>query len=401
MKNPTCLAAFAAGSFAIAKIGNYQSIPDQAQLINQLDIARAHNVLSPSLANWSTVFLPPGSTYKSLRAKPFHVYNKDFLSIIGENPTLTLVHETNSDPIFHKAATWYPDQDKIFFSQNAGALAARTRLNKSSVIQKISIEEAATAAKRGSAPNVNVTIIGKYPKVINPNSKSLKSGYSVLQRAILTRQGIGEDIGPAILIVNPEAPYNATVILTSFYGRQFNSINNVMVHPKNSELYFTDTTYAYLQYFQPPPALPNQVYRFNPDTGALTVVADNFVGQPNSITFSPDSNKAYVANSSTDLALIGDVQLDSTFDNRKVFTIVHQGIPDSLHCNHNSNLYVSNAEGVIVYNPSGKLLGKIYTSVTSANFMFAYGGRLVILSKTKLWYATIAAEGGEPVHSIC
>jgi gluconolactonase len=35
--------------------------------------------------------------------------------------------------------------------------------------------------------------------------------------------------------------------------------------------------YGYWQYFRPQPGLPNQVYRFNPETGALTVVADGFV----------------------------------------------------------------------------------------------------------------------------
>jgi sugar lactone lactonase YvrE len=41
-------------------------------------------------------------------------------------------------------------------------------------------------------------------------------------------------------------------------------------------VYFTDTLYGYLQMFRPSPELPNQVYRFNPSTGAVTVVADGF-----------------------------------------------------------------------------------------------------------------------------
>jgi hypothetical protein len=35
--------------------------------------------------------------------------------------------------------------------------------------------------------------------------------------------------------------------------------------------------YGYWQYFRPQPGLQNQVYRFNPETGALTIVADGFV----------------------------------------------------------------------------------------------------------------------------
>lgn len=91
--------------------------------------------------------------------------------------------------------------------------------------------------------------------------------------------------------MNPVKPYNttgviclldsfsiliSTVIVNNFFGRQFNSPNDVVVNPRNSELYFTDSLYGYLQDFRPPPGLPVHVYRLNPDTGALSVVADGF-----------------------------------------------------------------------------------------------------------------------------
>lgn len=81
--------------------------------------------------------------------------------------------------------------------------------------------------------------------------------------------------------------------MNNFFGRQFNSLNDVSVHPINKDIYFTDTLYGFLQDFRPVPGLQNQVYRFNEATGALTVVADNFV-LPNGITFSPEGAYAYV-----------------------------------------------------------------------------------------------------------
>ena len=69
----------------------------------------------------------------------------------------------------------------------------------------------------------------------------------------------------------------AIVLLNNYFGRQFNSLNDVSVHPRNKHIYFTDTLYGYLQDFRPVPGLRNQVYRFNPETGAVTVVADGFV----------------------------------------------------------------------------------------------------------------------------
>lgn len=55
------------------------------------------------------------------------------------------------------------------------------------------------------------------------------------------------------------------------------------VHSGNGDLYFTDTLYGFLQDFRPAPGLRNQVYRFNFDTGGVTVVADDFTlpnGEP-------------------------------------------------------------------------------------------------------------------------
>jgi sugar lactone lactonase YvrE len=74
-----------------------------------------------------------------------------------------------------------------------------------------------------------------------------------------------------------------TVILNNYFGRQFNSLNDVAIHPRNKEMYFTDVTYGFLQDFRPAPVLPNQVYRFNPKTGLVSVVADGF-DKPNGMS---------------------------------------------------------------------------------------------------------------------
>jgi gluconolactonase len=64
--------------------------------------------------------------------------------------------------------------------------------------------------------------------------------------------------------------------VNNYFGRQWNSLNDVAVNPQNGDVYFTDTLYGYLQMFRPSPEIPNQVYRFTPSTGAVSVVADGF-----------------------------------------------------------------------------------------------------------------------------
>ena len=56
---------------------------------------------------------------------------------------------------------------------------------------------------------------------------------------ILITSGRGP-LPPSIALVNPRAPHNATVLLDNFFGRQFNSLNDIKIHPKSGILFFTD-----------------------------------------------------------------------------------------------------------------------------------------------------------------
>lgn len=52
------------------------------------------------------LFVWPGVTAESLLAKPFHIYDEEFYDVIGNNPSLTQIASSESDPIFHEAVTW-------------------------------------------------------------------------------------------------------------------------------------------------------------------------------------------------------------------------------------------------------------------------------------------------------
>ena len=90
-----------------------------------------------------------------------------------------------------------------------------------------------------------------------------------------------------------EGATEATALITNYYGRPFNSPNDVVVGKRDGGIWFTDPMYGSDQGFRPPPQLPNQVYRFNPKTGDIRVVADGF-GRPNGICFSPDETTIYI-----------------------------------------------------------------------------------------------------------
>ncbi|KIW28508.1 uncharacterized protein PV07_08167 [Cladophialophora immunda] len=391
---------FLVGLAALITSSSAQSNSSQILVVDQKSFNVLKPVPPPSESNLTTVFVPPGVTLQQALAKPFHVYDDAFLDIIGTNPTLTLIASTNSNPLFHEAVVWYPPTDEIFFVQNAGATAAGTGLNKSNIIQKIALSQAAAVSSlRNASGQVDVVTVNATPPVVNSNGATQYRG-----QLLFTGEGQGNNTAPALYVVNPRPPYNTTVLVNNYFGRQWNSLNDVAVNPMNGDVYFTDTLYGYLQDFRPSPELPNQVYRFTPSTGAVSVVADGF-DLPNGITFSPNGSYAYVTDTGAQYSFFGynmtapasiyqfTVLPDGTFANRKLFTYSSVGIPDGIHCDSNGNVYSGVGDGVHVWSPSGKLLGKIFLGTTSANFNFAGKGRMVICAETELYYATLAAEG--------
>lgn len=64
-----------------------------------------------------------------------------------------------------------------------------------------------------------------------------------------------------------------------------------------------------------------------------------------------------------------------------------------IHTDAKGNVYAGCGDGVHVWNPSGTLLGRIFTNGTSANFNFMGSGRMVICAETRLYYVTLAACG--------
>ncbi|KAK3331267.1 hypothetical protein B0H66DRAFT_469607 [Apodospora peruviana] len=377
-------------------------VPPLAQVINQKSFNTLQN--RSAVADGNSQFFPPGTTRDSLFAKPFHIYDDEFYDIIGPNPTLTLLNRTGSNPRFHEAPVWYPATDEVFFAQNAGARAAGTGLNRSAVIQKIALSEvtANISSQRSANGLVRVEYVNPNPTIINPNG-----GTNYRNRILFVGEGQGPNVAPAIYLMHPYSPYNTSILLDNYFGRQFNSINDIAINPRSGEIYFTDPTYGYVQDFRPPPGLPKQVYRFNETTGAVAVVADGF-NMPNGLAFSPNGQYLYIADTGMIQGFFGynysfpstiyryNAQEDGTLENRKTFAFVTPGVPDGIHFDTRGNVYAGCGDGVQVYNPSGKLIGKIYIGGTSANFQFAGKGRMVVLAETELYYVTLGAEGAFP-----
>ncbi|THC95091.1 hypothetical protein EYZ11_005415 [Aspergillus tanneri] len=312
----------------------------------------------------------------------FQIYDPRFLNITGPAPKLEILLRNNDFPFAHEASVYVPSTDELFLTSNI--FTDPVTNNPSIKISKVAV---------GSHPVTSKIIDSTIPM---PNG-GVNHGDGIL----FCGQGELNATG-GLFQMSIEPPYESELVIGDFYGAQFNSLNDVVVHSDGS-FWFTDPTYAYHQGFRPTPQLPNQVYRFDPATKNVRIMADGF-GRPNGICFSPDEKTAYI----TDTAKVaGDGTTDPTkpatiyaYDlttihgepslvNRRVFAMVNAGVPDGIKVDMDGNVYAGCGDGIHVWSPGGVILGKILVKGGAANFSFGRNGRIFILNEHILWVAQL------------
>ncbi|OWZ08584.1 Gluconolaconase, partial [Phytophthora megakarya] len=182
-------------------------------------------------------------------------------------------------------------------------------------------------------------------------------------------------------------------LIIGYNGRNFSSLNDVRQHPKTGDLWFTDPEYGYIQHFRAEPKLPRQIYRFEPSTGVVQVLGDDFV-EINGIEFSPDYKTLYVSDTGAQKADLDlsrpatiyayDIVNDKRLENKRLFAFADKQIPDGVHTDTDGNVWAGCGDGVHIWNPEGILVGKIYLGETSNNFAFA-PGKVFVFANTRMW----------------
>ena len=190
-----------------------------------------------------------------------------------------------------------------------------------------------------------------------------------------------------------EADGTLQTLVDHYDGKKFNSPNDVVVK-SDGTIWFTD----------PPYGLPkgerkeldgNYVFRFDPSTKTTMIVSKDF-DMPNGLCFSPNEKKLYIADSSERRHIrVFEVQRDDTLTGGAVFCVIDKGVPDGIRCDATGRVFSSAADGVQIFAPDGKLIGKILVPETPANLCF--GGRngktLFIAARTSLYSIPLLVEG--------
>lgn len=320
---------------------------------------------------------------------PLEVYSKEFEEILGIKPQLV-----------HLAEGFGFTEGPVYLSignTDEGYLLFTDQINDNILIMRW----------HGLKPYDQITPLSWSTPVIFRHPSSIADGQTLdLEGRLLTAETTGRRI--SITELNGEVRTLAGV----FQGKPLNSPNDVVVK-SDGTVWFTDPSYGCLQFPQEC-YLPNNVYRFDPKTNDLQAIIKD-LKMPNGIAFSPDEKILYVIDSAAIQAprtyYVDNPHAIYAYDvldqgkkvaNQRLFTVVSPGFPDGMRLDIKGNIYVGALDGVQVFNPKGKLIGKILLPKETANLTFGSKDNnvLFICSSNSIWAIKLNTKGAKSIPRI-
>ncbi|HWA25685.1 MAG TPA: SMP-30/gluconolactonase/LRE family protein [Lacunisphaera sp.] len=207
-------------------------------------------------------------------------------------------------------------------------------------------------------------------------------------------------------VVRTEYDGAITVIADRFQGKPFNSPNDIVCKSDGS-VWFTDPPFGTSGYYEGEKAaaeLPTNLYRWDAVSKQLTVVAGD-INRPNGLAFSPDESKLYVVEAGVSPRVIRtyDVVDNGTrlAGQRAFITAEPSGTPDGLRVDVDGNLWcgwgmgAEGLDGVSIFNPEGRLIGRIDLPERCANVCFGgrHRNRLFMAASTSIYSLFLNTQG--------
>ncbi len=202
-----------------------------------------------------------------------------------------------------------------------------------------------------------------------------------------------------------ESDGTVTTLADRFEGKPLNSPNDVVVKSDGS-VWFTDPPFGLLSFYEgtvAKPELPTNVYRVDGATGALTVVAEG-VNCPNGLAFSPDESILYIVESRSvprNILAYDVVDGGRRITNRRTLIAAGPGTPDGFRCDVDGNLWCGwgmgdpALDGVAIFNPDGRLIGRIDLPERCANVCFGglHRNRLFMAAAKSVYALYVNTQG--------
>jgi len=169
---------------------------------------------------------------------------------------------------------------------------------------------------------------------------------------------------------------NYEVLVSHYEGSELNSPNDIVVK-RDGSIYFTDPNsgrtekYGVARY----PELDFQgVFRFDPETSELTLLASDFA-KPNGLCFSLDESLLFINDTDRQHIRVFDVLDDGRIANDRLWAETSgdaPGVADGMKVDSAGNLYSCGSGGIHVFDVNGARKGVIETPEVAANF--TWGG---------------------------
>ncbi|KAA8652234.1 SMP-30/gluconolactonase/LRE family protein [Aspergillus tanneri] len=336
-----------------------------------------------------------GSTLTDVKSADFVVFDKERgLEILGSEPSYEYMFAVSY--AIHEAPVYVESQNKLYLSQLAPPAGYLPQL----------------VVDLNQVPPTLSEFLSD-PPVYAPNGGTFHNG-KIIWGASGGNQTIeGGEQRVSLRTLDPETN-KTTTLVNNYFGYYFNTIDDLAVHPKTGDIWFTDprmldpwfppiaiahveaqwadagADYSWFNGLtDTPPQLPAASYRYNMSSGAVTVVDDS-LGQPNGVAFNPEGTIVYISDSVGASGPVDpkyghggtpfntthhrtiyafDVSEDGTqaFNKRPIY-LAAGFIPDGLKVAANGCILSAVGRGIDVLDPLGQLLLTIQTNYTVQNF---------------------------------
>lgn len=202
-------------------------------------------------------------------------------------------------------------------------------------------------------------------------------------------------------VVRTEHDGSVVVLADRYQGKRLNSPNDLVVRSDDS-IWFTDPSYGIDSNYEGHKADSEigarYVYRIDPGTGVVAMVADDFT-QPNGLAFSPDEKRLYIADTGLGdgVMRVFDVGVDGRLSGGGEFARCTTGRYDGFRVDEDGRIWTSAGQAIHCYEPDGELIGSIVMPERVSNLVF--GGykrnRLYITATSSLYSLLIAVSGAK------
>jgi len=205
-------------------------------------------------------------------------------------------------------------------------------------------------------------------------------------------------------VTRTELDGTRTTLASHYKGKRLNSPNDVVVKSDGS-IWFTDPPYGILSNYEGYKANSelgaNYVFRLDPGTRHLEVVADEFV-KPNGLAFSPDERTLYISDTGRSHDPDGphhvrafDLVEGRSLTGGRVLAEIEPGVSDGFCVDVSGHIFTSAGDGVQVLTPEGTLIAKVRVPEIVSNCCFGgpHRDRLFITATTSLYAIQLATTG--------